>query len=159
MALALGILTVMAGIGYILWQVHKESKGTISSVLIFILIVCGPLLLLKLAGELCPTLGIILGIILIAGLVFYAFEILVTGDKRSKDKLREMAKESQQIWDEVYKLPLPDEDTIRAYKLANKIPLYPEDCKVYTDAAIEKWRISEYNKRYKEKHKFVFYVK
>ena len=159
MALAFGILTVMAGIGYILWQVHKESKGAISGALFLILIVCGPLLLLRIIGIISPALCKILCIIAIAGLVLYALEILVTGDQRSKDKLKEMAKESQQIWDEVYKLPLPDEDTIRAYKLANKIPLYPEDCKVYRDAAIEKWRISEYNKRYKEKHKFVFYIK
>jgi len=67
--------------------------------------------------------------------------------------------ESMKIWEEVYKLPLPDEETIKQYKLANKIPLYPENVKAYNDAAIQAWRNDEYNKRFKEKHKLIFYTK
>ena len=48
---------------------------------------------------------------------------------------------------------------LQAYKLANKIPLYPKDCKTYTDAAIQIWCTHEYNERFKEKHTFYFYVK
>lgn len=155
MALAFGILTVMAGAIYILWQVHKESKGFLSCLLIWILAFCGPLLLVHFACELNVTLGAVLGIAFIGALVVFVVHSIETAPQ----KQQEMMNESMAIWDEVYKLPLPDDDTIRAYKLANKIPLYPENCEVYTNAAIEKWRINEYNKRYTKKHKFVFYVK
>lgn len=155
MPLAFGIITVMAGAGYILWQVHKESKGFLSCMLVIMALVCAPLLITQLVGKIDAGAGAIIGVLLFFAFVGFIIYIISTDDQRQK----KLIQESMQIWDEVYKLPLPDEETIQAYKLANKIPLYPKDCKTYTDAAIQIWRTHEYNERFKEKHTFYFYVK
>lgn len=144
----------MAGVAYILWQVHKESNGFLSGMLIIVVLFCSPIVLTQSAGNIDQTLGILLGSFFVFAIIALFVRSVSTNDQEQKKALDE----SMQIWREVYSLPLPDEETIRAYRLANKIPLYPEDCKVYRDAAIEKWRINEYNKRFKEKHKFVFYI-
>lgn len=155
MEMVFALFIILAGGAYLLKQIHNESRGLISGILIVFVCFSIPVLLVKVAGEINNDLGIILGILLVCAILGGGLYAIINNDKLLADS----TKESMEIWDEVYKLPLPDEKTIKQYKLANKIPLYPEDVKAYNDAAIQAWRNNEYNKRFKEKHKIIFYIK
>ena len=153
MSLAIGLLTVVAGVIYILWQAHKECPGFLTCTAVSVALYLSPLILIAILKEIDETAAVIVGFILIFAICGLGFRWIVT----SKDTQLKLFKESQAIWDEVDALPLPDEETLRQVKLACKIPLLPENCKSFNDAAISKWRIMEYNKRYKQKHRFVYY--
>lgn len=155
MEMVFALFIILAGGAYLLKQFHNERRGLIAC--IFIVFVCFgiPVLLVKFAGEINSDLGIILGMLLVGAILFGGIYAIVNNDKL----LEKSTQESMKIWEEVYKLPLPEEEVIKQYKLAIKIPLYPENVKAYNDAAIQAWRNDEYNKRFKEKHKLVFYVK
>jgi len=160
MGLAAGIFLVVIGVAYILWQVHKEHTGLLTAILavmvcftIYAYII--PKVLVWLSGIFGEDLRQLMQVIfftpyIIATAVIAYKLIFVWPDKWHEDSVRESA----EIWEEVNRLPLPDEETIIAYKLANKIPLKPENCESYNDAAIHAWRVHEYNKRFKKRHWF-----
>lgn len=156
MELAGAVFIIMAGLAYVMWKYHQEFNGGITSALILVLFVCGPLALWQwVMNDLCLEIGII-G--LIGHIVFMCY--MFFGSKPQERAAKELAKsimESNAIWDEVNALPIPDAETLRKYKLANKIPLIPENYEPYNNAAIQCWRTNEYNKRFKEKHSFVYY--
>lgn len=155
MEMVFALFIILAGGAFLLKQFHNERRGLIACIIIVFVCFSIPVLLVKVAGEIDSDIGIILGMLLIGAILGGGVYAIINNDKL----LAKSTHESMKIWEEVYKLPLPDEETIKQYKLANKIPLYPENVKAYNDAAIQAWRNDEYNKRFKEKHKLIFYTK
>ena len=149
MELVIAIYTVLAGLAYILWQCHKEYPGMLTGVLFFAVVGLGPyslwLQFIEHGNVAIGIIGLIAHFAICIGYIVYA---CTTG--MAKESL-----ENTEIWDEINKLPPPDEKTLRAYKIANKIPLVPEHCEAYDWAAYHAWRVDEYNKRFRERHRLV----
>jgi len=154
MDIAVGLFTIIAGAAYIMWQYHKENPGMLTMTLLVVIMVCAPLAFWQwIMNDINLTAGII-GLFTHVGVLMYLLFSPRIKKAAEKDTI-----ESVKIWEDVNALPIPDNDVLRQYKIANKIPLYPADSKVFNDQAIKLWRISEYNKRYTAKHKFVYYQK
>lgn len=154
MDLAYGVLIIIAGIVYVMWQYHKEYNGGITAAIMMVLFLCVPLAFWRwILYDVNLTVGVI-GLLTHLGVLCW----FMFGPITKKWAEQELV-ESTKIWQEVYALPLPDKDVLKKFKIANKIPLYPEDSEAFNSAAIKCWRVSEYNKRYTKNHKFVYYQK
>ena len=156
MDLAVSIILAVAGIVYILWQVHVERKGALSFVFVvgvgfFVFAYLIPAIIVKVSDTVGSDAASIIAFFYIFAICAGGFWLLCFAPDKWK---AQEAKDVAEIWKEVNALPLPSQETLQAYKAALRIPLYPIDNNVYNGAALDAWRRDEYNKRYKAKHPF-----
>lgn len=155
MGIVYGMLTVIAGAVYLLWQAHKEAPGLITGciammlgVAAFLMIPYGFILIIQYLNLDEEHLIVLAVLFVFAYMCFFVYIVR---------RLSNLDDGSAEIMVEVSHLPPPDAETLRRYKIANKIPLYPEDDETYNAAAYQAWWNDEYNKRLKKRNKIIIH--
>lgn len=153
------IFIILAGIIYVLWQVHKESKGLISAFLVIAVpIVCfcfGTKWLFEWLGDVLDYETLILVAVLyfliyIGAFIYFVARVVPNMGKKA-------IKEYGEIWNEISKMPQPTQEDLLERRKALGLPLWPVDSEHYNGIAYNDWRTEQYNKKLKERNKIVIY--
>lgn len=153
MDIVVSIITIVAGIIYFFYKLYKEEPDGFKSFFVSMLVFLGPYALWRNLMDSENQVVSVLGCVMLIVHIVIMFAYPHFDNMRQRNKWQNSMKDYEDCFRiKAEKLPEPDEETIRAYKIKTNQSLDPELDSVSRPVALRAWRedkIAEIKEEYR----------